>query len=297
METNKRNQRSYSDENEFWDQNQGRPGRENDFNQSRNYPGNYGDENYDRRNDAGRRERQPDYRSTRENENNWGDPASQYYQRFQNAGRRFDDDNGNNFRNRQREDHIRSHDATRGYGNAWDWSERNWGNRDYDDQRSRDFSSRNRNQYRGSDYDEQNRNWIDRTRDEVSSWFGDDDAERRRREDKRRSGEHRGKGPKDYQRSSDRIREDVSDRLSDDSYVDASEIEVRVTGNEVILAGTVDSKEAKRRAEDIAESVSGVANVQNQLRVASPYQSSESTYQVKTQGLGSQQRQDKERHN
>jgi len=33
------------------------------------------------------------------------------------------------------------------------------------------------------------------------------------------------------------------------------------------LSGTVENREAKRRAEDIAESVSGVSNVQNQLKV------------------------------
>lgn len=38
-------------------------------------------------------------------------------------------------------------------------------------------------------------------------------------------------------------------------------------GGEVTLKGTVDSRTAKRRAEDIAESVSGVTNVENRLRV------------------------------
>jgi len=80
---------------------------------------------------------------------------------------------------------------------------------------------------------------------------------------------HRGKGPKNYQRSEDRIREDVSDRLSDDYVIDASDIDIKVSGSEVILSGTVASRNEKRRAEDIAESVSGVTNVQNQLRVSS----------------------------
>ncbi len=49
---------------------------------------------------------------------------------------------------------------------------------------------------------------VDKTRDEVSSWFGDGDAARRRRMDEIR--DHRGKGPKNYQRSSERIKEDVT---------------------------------------------------------------------------------------
>jgi Flp pilus assembly secretin CpaC len=59
----------------------------------------------------------------------------------------------------------------------------------------------------------------------------------------------------------------VNDRLSDDPHVDASEIEVTVSSCEVTLSGTVDSREAKRRAEDIAEQVSGVKHVQNNIRV------------------------------
>ncbi len=87
--------------------------------------------------------------------------------------------------------------------------------------------------------------------------------------DEQRSGGHRGKGPKDYRRSEDRIREDVCDRLSDDDYLDASNIEVKVEGDEVILTGTATSREEKRRAEDLVESISGVRNVENRIRVDS----------------------------
>lgn len=82
-----------------------------------------------------------------------------------------------------------------------------------------------------------------------------------------RRGEHRGKGPRSYQRSDDRIREDVNERLSDDARVDASEIEVTVQTCEVTINGTVRDRNEKRWAEDIAESVSGVKHVQNNLRV------------------------------
>jgi hypothetical protein len=78
---------------------------------------------------------------------------------------------------------------------------------------------------------------------------------------------HRGKGPRGYQRSDDRIREDISDRLSDDDNIDASNLEIRVENGQVTLTGEVDSKFAKRRAEDIAEEVSGVSDVQNNLRL------------------------------
>jgi CBS domain-containing protein len=82
-----------------------------------------------------------------------------------------------------------------------------------------------------------------------------------------RRGEHRGRGPKNYQRSDERIREDVNERLMDDPVVDASEIEVAVQNREVTLTGTVRSRNEKRRAEDLAESLPGVSHVQNNLRV------------------------------
>jgi len=120
----------------------------------------------------------------------------------------------------------------------------------------------------GRDYDydrEEGRGWWDRASDAVASWFGDEEAEQRRRMDERR--EHRGRGPKGYRRSDERIKEDVNDRLSDDYYLDASDVEVSVENTEVTLTGTVRNRSDKRRAEDLAESVSGVTNVENRLRV------------------------------
>ncbi len=76
-----------------------------------------------------------------------------------------------------------------------------------------------------------------------------------------------GRGPKDYQRSDDRIREEVSDRMTDDHDLDASEISVEVRGGEVTLTGTVRTRDQKRRAEDCAESISGVSEVTNNIRV------------------------------
>ncbi|QUD86845.1 BON domain-containing protein [Phenylobacterium montanum] len=81
------------------------------------------------------------------------------------------------------------------------------------------------------------------------------------------TGPHRGRGPKNYVRSDERIREDVSDRLADHAHLDASDIDVQVKSGEVTLSGTVEDRHAKRRAEDCAEDVSGVRHVQNNLRV------------------------------
>lgn len=78
---------------------------------------------------------------------------------------------------------------------------------------------------------------------------------------------HRGKGPKGFARSDERVKDDINCRLTDDAYVDASEIEVTVDKGEVVLTGSVPDRSSKRRAEDIAELVSGVTNVENRLRV------------------------------
>lgn len=118
----------------------------------------------------------------------------------------------------------------------------------------------------------EDRSFWSQTRDEVSSWFGDDEAIRRRQADELRAGQHRGRGPKGYTRSDDRIREDVSDRLTDDYRLDASDIEVTVNGAEVTLGGTVQHRMDKRRAEDLVDQVFGVKHVQNNLRVKEPVQ-------------------------
>ena len=78
---------------------------------------------------------------------------------------------------------------------------------------------------------------------------------------------HRGKGPKNYSRSPDRIKEDVSQHLQDDHDLDASDIEVKAEKNgEVTLTGQVDDRWQKRHAEECAYKSSGVNHVQNNLR-------------------------------
>ena len=83
------------------------------------------------------------------------------------------------------------------------------------------------------------------------------------------SGGFRGRGPRGYERSRERIYEDVCEWLTDDDEVDASEIEVEVENGIVTLRGTVPDRPQKRRAEDIAERASGVRDVRNQLEIES----------------------------
>jgi hypothetical protein len=82
-----------------------------------------------------------------------------------------------------------------------------------------------------------------------------------------RRGRFFGRGPKGYRRSSERIREEVSDRLMTHPDIDASDIEVRVGDGIVTLTGTVEDRHEKRLAEYIAEDALGVDDVDNQLKV------------------------------
>jgi osmotically-inducible protein OsmY len=77
----------------------------------------------------------------------------------------------------------------------------------------------------------------------------------------------RGRGPRGYQRSDERVREDACELLTDDEQIDASNIEVAVQGGDVTLSGGVNSRAEKRRAEDLLAELSGVNDVHNRLRV------------------------------
>lgn len=85
-------------------------------------------------------------------------------------------------------------------------------------------------------------------------------------------GRFSGRGPRNYQKSDDRVCEEVCERLTQASEIDASEIDVEVRQGEVYLRGTVEDRLQKRMAEDYAESVSGVKDVRNELRVQSQMQ-------------------------
>ena len=106
------------------------------------------------------------------------------------------------------------------------------------------------------------RGFFEKAGDEIASWFGDEDAERRREMD------HSGRGPTNYKRSDERILEDACDRLTDDRMVDARDVTVTVENGEVTLNGNVADRRQKRRAEDCIAHLSGVGHVQNNLRVS-----------------------------
>ena len=81
------------------------------------------------------------------------------------------------------------------------------------------------------------------------------------------AGRYAGHGPKGWTRSPERIVERVSERLADHPDIDASDVQVDAQNDVVILRGRVSDRGQKRLAEDVAESVSGVSDVRNELDV------------------------------
>ena len=76
-----------------------------------------------------------------------------------------------------------------------------------------------------------------------------------------------GLGPQGYQRSDESILEDVCERLTQHGYIDASRLTVDVDNGEVTLEGDVDDRRAKRMAEDLVDSIPGVYDVHNRLKI------------------------------
>jgi osmotically-inducible protein OsmY len=80
-------------------------------------------------------------------------------------------------------------------------------------------------------------------------------------------GAFRGKGPKNWVRADDRIRDEVCERLADHPEIDAADLEVTVSEGEVTLQGDVHDRRMKYLVEDVADDVLGVRDVHNRLQI------------------------------
>jgi osmotically-inducible protein OsmY len=81
--------------------------------------------------------------------------------------------------------------------------------------------------------------------------------------------DYRGRGPKGYARSDERLKEMICERLTDDPRIDASDVTVEVNQGIVRLTGAVDERRTKYQIEDLIERCGGVQDVDNQLRIQS----------------------------
>ena len=86
-----------------------------------------------------------------------------------------------------------------------------------------------------------------------------------RQEEQRGGGERR---ISQSRRPDAQLAQEPQEILTKDPELDASEIEVEVEGGAVTLRGVVDSSDARLLAEELVESVTGVREVHNNLKVS-----------------------------
>lgn len=78
---------------------------------------------------------------------------------------------------------------------------------------------------------------------------------------------HRGRGPRNYTRSDESIVDELISRMTDHHELDATEILLMVEGGVVTLTGEVPERRMKHIAEDLADAVRGVKDIENRIRV------------------------------
>jgi osmotically-inducible protein OsmY len=265
--------------------------------------------------DAARRRRVDESSDRREDRYDWSDrdERSDYYGSSQRASGRYRPDYENDERNmyasrsqgrRSGEDDRWRESRDRFYNRGREIGTRSYERSDYGDTGYGQYGRSNRDEDRYRDESGEGRSFSGRTGEFSADWdydararasqsgynaqgYGISQSEGRQRGESRWTvaGPHTGKSPKGYKRSEERIREDICERLMEDGEVDASDIDVKITGNEVTLEGFVSDWRMKRRAEEVIQHVSGVDDVLNNLRVKRPDMQST---QEQTRTMGSE---------
>lgn len=180
-------------------------------------------------------------------------------------------------RDRQREHGTPERDR------EWNAEERDWRTRNYEGQARegenrgsggeiRPERSNDRGQYTNRDYISRDFGREDRYRDHQNTnrdftHGGGHPLPEAAQTGPANSGRHTGRGPRSWQRSDERISEDVNEELTRSPDVDATEIEVSVSAGEVTLSGTVGDRYEKRQAEECAWRVASVKDVHNGIRI------------------------------
>lgn len=117
-----------------------------------------------------------------------------------------------------------------------------------------------------------------KTDDDEESWFN--------KEEYKEQTDFTGYGPKGYERSDDRVYEEVCEALMRNPEVDASYIGVNVSKGVVSLSGRVLNRRMKKLAELIAEDQPGVKTVKNELVAMKGPESPKGPDSVKGKDLG-----------
>ena len=94
------------------------------------------------------------------------------------------------------------------------------------------------------------------------------------------------RGPKGFRRSDERILDDIATRLMSRDDIDSSEVTLEVKDAKAKLGGTVPERWMRYAVDDIAESVMGVEDVENNVRV----QRTPDTSTARTHAMGGERR-------
>ena len=74
-------------------------------------------------------------------------------------------------------------------------------------------------------------------------------------------------GPRSRRKSDESLRQEIREILTGDPELEVTDIEVEVEGGAVTMRGAVVDSEARLLAEELVESLAGVREVHNRLRV------------------------------
>lgn len=161
-------------------------------------------------------------------------------------------------------------------GGRGDWNRNDWNRNDWNQGMGGRGNEENWNPGRGSNQGNGNQgNW------NQGNW---NQGMRENWREGGMQGQHAGHGPRNFKRQDDRIEEDINEQLTRHPMIDASDIEVSVQNGEVTLRGHVDSRQAKRMAEDIADSCFGVKEVINQIKIKDQRGENEQKHESENQG-------------
>ncbi|HLU77901.1 MAG TPA: BON domain-containing protein [Burkholderiales bacterium] len=89
-------------------------------------------------------------------------------------------------------------------------------------------------------------------------------------------GRSQRRGPKNYQRSDERLQEEICERLMARWDLDTSEVSVQVSQGEVTLEGVVPERRMRHEIENLVDDCHGVKDIDNRIRVQSAYGSTSS---------------------
>lgn len=99
------------------------------------------------------------------------------------------------------------------------------------------------------------------------------------------------RGPKNYARSDERLRELICERLLQEQMVDVSNVSVEVKDGSVTLEGTVPERQMRHLIEDTVDCCWGVQDIENHIGIQASSQGKQGQQETEMSGGGGGQQQ------